>query len=338
MTKFVVVLVEPKIQGNIGAVARAMMNFDVRRLRIAGGNEITEEARRRAVHAQGILDDVVFYPTFEDAVKDLSLKVATTGVAPDNQKRHLRSHLELEEFAGKVFKHEGRIGLIFGRENYGLYNSELQLCDVVVNIPTSDDYPIMNLSHAVSTVLYRLYVETRIREGIEKEIWIHEGFPHGVDKFRELGSENSDQGKWRQEEGGGDRARGGEGKGDKDKLRQEEEVGDIVRGGEKKGDIDKWEKEEEGRDIVRGGEGKGDDGKGMGGRRKEDINANVDLLFRRIDRLLERIEYPEHKSKNTSIMIRRILGRAFLSNWEYHSIMGVLSKIERALGINREYD
>ena len=159
MRRFAVVLVEPAIQGNIGAVARAMMNFGVYDLRIVGDVPILEEAKQRAVHAQEILKSVRFFRDISDATSDLNLRVATTGIVQANEKRHLRSYLRLDEFSPKAFSFSGRIGLIFGRENYGLYNSELQICDIVVTIPTSPEYPIMNLSHAVSTVLYNLYLE-----------------------------------------------------------------------------------------------------------------------------------------------------------------------------------
>ena len=48
------------------------------------------------------------------------------------------------------------VSLVFGREDAGLSNEELEICDIVVNIPTSPEYPSMNLSHAVAVVLYEL--------------------------------------------------------------------------------------------------------------------------------------------------------------------------------------
>ena len=52
---------------------------------------------------------------------------------------------------------KGEVALVFGREDYGLYNDELELADALVNIPAGDEYPIMNLSHAVAVVLYELF-------------------------------------------------------------------------------------------------------------------------------------------------------------------------------------
>jgi TrmH family RNA methyltransferase len=51
---------------------------------------------------------------------------------------------------------EGRISILFGRENWGLNNEEVRRCDMICTIPTSEDYPILNLSHAVGVVCYEL--------------------------------------------------------------------------------------------------------------------------------------------------------------------------------------
>jgi TrmH family RNA methyltransferase len=52
---------------------------------------------------------------------------------------------------------QGEVAIVFGREDYGLYNDELELADAFVNIQTGEEYPIMNLSHAVAVVLYELF-------------------------------------------------------------------------------------------------------------------------------------------------------------------------------------
>ena len=60
---------------------------------------------------------------------------------------------------------------------------------------------------------------------------------------------------------------------------------------------------------------------------KKIINGQEkEKLYDFFSNLLETIDYPEHKKENTEVMIRRILGRAMLSKWEYHTLMGVLSK------------
>ncbi|HIP91225.1 MAG TPA: RNA methyltransferase, partial [Methanothermococcus okinawensis] len=85
------------------------------------------------------------------------------------------------ELAEKHLDLRGNMGLVFGREDDGLTNRELDLCDIFLSIPTSPEYPVMNLSHAVAVVLYELYLSklekpfpVKMREAskLEKDILI----------------------------------------------------------------------------------------------------------------------------------------------------------------------
>jgi len=156
---FYVVLVEPKFSGNIGAVARVMMNFDVEKLYLVNSCDLDLEGYARAMHATKILDDAQVFSTFKDAVKNLDYLVATSSIEAKTDKHHLRNPVLLEEFAEKIFETKGNVGLVFGREDYGLFNDEIAACDIMVKIPTSELYPSLNLSHAVSLVLYSLYLK-----------------------------------------------------------------------------------------------------------------------------------------------------------------------------------
>lgn len=155
---FYVVLVEPKYSGNIGAVARAMMNFDVEKLYVVNPCEIDNVCYARAMHATKILDNAKIFSCFEDAVKNLDYLVATSSVESKTDKRHLRNPLLLEDFAEKIIDVQGKIGLVFGREDYGLFNEEIAACDIMLKIPTSESYPSLNLAHAVTVVLYSIYL------------------------------------------------------------------------------------------------------------------------------------------------------------------------------------
>ena len=75
-----VVLVEPKYDGNIGAVARSILNFGIMDLRIVGRNrDWSDETRNRAKHAQNILESCKIFESLEDATKDCSVVVGTSG-------------------------------------------------------------------------------------------------------------------------------------------------------------------------------------------------------------------------------------------------------------------
>ena len=154
---FRIVLVEPIFSGNVGSVARVMKNFDFGELVLINPCELDTPARVMAVHAYDIIENARIEFSFEDAVKGSNMVVGLTGLPGKTDKEHMRipaytpKHLK-EKLTGK----SGVISLIFGREDHGLLNEELEMCDIIVNIPTSPAYPSMNLSHAVAVVLYEL--------------------------------------------------------------------------------------------------------------------------------------------------------------------------------------
>ena len=150
-----VVLVHPQNDGNIGAVARSMLNFGFSDLRIIGRSaEWSEEARKRAKNAQSVLDGAQCHEKLEDAVTDCSTVVGTSGKREDGDKTTLRHFLLPDELPSRLSGVQGRVALVFGPEGKGLLNEELSECDLLVTIPTWEGYPILNLSHAVSVVCF----------------------------------------------------------------------------------------------------------------------------------------------------------------------------------------
>jgi TrmH family RNA methyltransferase len=153
-----------------------MMNFDFKNLYLVNPCNLDDECYTRAMHAKKILDNAKIFSSFEDAVKKLDYLVATSSIESQNDKRHLRNALLLDELASKIFEIDGKVGIIFGREDYGLYNEEIAACDIMLRIPASELYLSLNLSHAVALVLYVLYTnklftakEKRYIGKIEKE-------------------------------------------------------------------------------------------------------------------------------------------------------------------------
>jgi TrmH family RNA methyltransferase len=152
-----VVLLEPQTEGNIGAIARTMKNFGFKDLILINPCKLGDTAYKRAMHANDVLDKAKTYPTFEDALKHLDFIVGTSGIVNVNDKRHLRNPIPPDEFAERIFEINGKIGLVFGREDQGLSRDELFKCDMLITIPASKNYPIMNISHACTIILYELY-------------------------------------------------------------------------------------------------------------------------------------------------------------------------------------
>lgn len=158
MIQLTITLVEPKTTGNIGAIARVMKNFGFDDLVLINPPEIDSDARVRAMHAEKVLDTAVSEEELEEALKKYDLVIGTSGIETDKEKRFIRQASSPRELASDLIGYEGRAALVFGREDHGLSNEELNLCDKLVRIPTSEEYPIMNLSHAVSVILYELYL------------------------------------------------------------------------------------------------------------------------------------------------------------------------------------
>lgn len=157
MVNYRVVLVEPQNDGNVGAVARSMGNFGFKELCMVSPCEITDEGYKRAKHAGHILRNAILVDSFEEAIKDCYLVVGTSGIITKGEGHFARIPITPREFAEKTTELEEKVALVFGREDLGLSQEQLLRCDILVNIPSHDEYPILNLSHAVTIVLYELF-------------------------------------------------------------------------------------------------------------------------------------------------------------------------------------
>ncbi len=154
---FRIVLVEPLYSGNIGSVARVMKNFGFHELVLLKPCELDMQARLLAMHAYDVIENARIAGSFKEAIEGSNIIIGMTGVPGMTDNEHLRipsySPRRLKE---KLKDKSGAVSLLFGREDDGLRNEELESCDIIVNIPTSPDYMSMNLSHAVAVVLYEL--------------------------------------------------------------------------------------------------------------------------------------------------------------------------------------
>ncbi|MDY9925526.1 RNA methyltransferase [Methanosarcina sp.] len=229
-----VVLVEPMYQGNVGSVARAMKNFGYSDLVLVNPCELEGQAKAMSSHARDVLEGARVTSTLEEAVKGADLLIGTTGTSSLKTGEHIRLPLyTAREFKEKIKEYSGTIAVLFGREDSGFRNDELKGFDMLITVPTSGIYPIMNLSHAVAIVLYELSE----LEGGNKPL--AEGF-------------------------------------------------------------------------------------------------DLKLLYGHLDELLEEIDYPAHKKDKTSLMLRRIFGRAGLTPREVQTLRGIIKKTERKMGLAAE--
>ncbi|MHC1567139.1 MAG: RNA methyltransferase [Candidatus Syntropharchaeia archaeon] len=218
-----IVLVEPKYEGNIGSIARVMKNFGFTDLFLVNPPELGNDARIWASHASDVISCCKIFKSLDDALKGSNIVVGTTSkTGKEAVRTPIISPKELRE---KIEGKEGIVSILFGREDVGLYNRELARCDIVVRIPTSHEYPVMNVSHAVTIILYEL---------------------------RDVESKN---------------------------LK-------------------------------------------IAGRN------DIDLLLDHYRRLFDEIRYPTHKKEKTLTMLRRIFGRAGLTEKEVRTLRGILRKTE----------
>ncbi len=157
MAEIEIVLVEPLYEGNIGFAARVMKNFGFTRLTMVNPPVWGVEATARASHARDVLEGARIVSSLDDVITESNLLVATTGGLSKTVSHAMRmpyyTPAELREMLSPV---NGRISILFGREDRGLGNDEVRRCDVICTIPTSADYPILNISHAVGVVCYEL--------------------------------------------------------------------------------------------------------------------------------------------------------------------------------------
>ncbi|BDH79907.1 MAG TPA: TrmJ/YjtD family RNA methyltransferase [Methanothermobacter sp.] len=165
----IVVFVEPETPGNIGFIARTMKNFGLKKLVLINPCKLDDEAYLHAMHATDILENSIKFKSLNEMLEEVSpdFIIGTTGV-PGGSYKIARTPLRPEQFA-KALNTKAKIAILFGREGNGLTNDEIGECDIIVSIPTSQEYPIMNVSHAAAIIFYEIFKERDYNlEGVEE--------------------------------------------------------------------------------------------------------------------------------------------------------------------------
>jgi tRNA/rRNA methyltransferase len=152
-----IVLVRPRGSGNIGSVARAMKNVGAKELAIVG-NARTQSfwAKAMAVHGRDILQEAKRYPTIRDAIADCTLVIGTTCRA-GLYRSHSQTPRQLAPTIAAAAR-SSKVALLFGPEDHGLSNKDLEHCQLLINIPANPDYQSFNVAQAVVICLYEVYV------------------------------------------------------------------------------------------------------------------------------------------------------------------------------------
>ena len=149
-----VVLFEPQDPVNIAATVRAMKNMGVGKLRLVRPVEYDPWRLEGIAHdTADIIGAIEHFATLEEALADC---VAVAGFSARRRAAKWRITTP-KEAAGELLDHAAPVALLFGREDHGLPNEALDMCHVVVTIPTTG-HASLNLAQAVLLALYELHL------------------------------------------------------------------------------------------------------------------------------------------------------------------------------------
>jgi len=153
-----VILVNPQLGENIGTAARAMANFALTDLRIVDPRDGWPNAKARSSATKGdwIIDDARVHDKLTDALDDLNYVYATTARPRDMIKPVMTPDQAASDMHARIAQGQ-KVGVMFGRERWGLHNDEIALADVVVMAPVDPSHASLNIAQAVLLIGYEWY-------------------------------------------------------------------------------------------------------------------------------------------------------------------------------------
>jgi|GEM_PF-2336617 len=163
-----IILVEPSVPENIGFTARSMKVFGFKQLYLVNPPDgFLEIAGKTGGCASEILNNCIIYDTFNTLRKHFDFLIATTrrmGTTryPVYKPEEIAVYLNFNNTNLKT-------GIVFGRENFGLYNSEIEYCRLISNIPSAESGISLNVSHAVTIYLNELYKYANNTENVHSD-------------------------------------------------------------------------------------------------------------------------------------------------------------------------
>ena len=163
MNEFVqIVLVETSHPGNIGSVARAMKNMGLSRLVLINPKKFPhDEATALAGNAGDVLKVAKVFGSIQEAVQNSKIIFATSA-----RERTIEwpvvSVKDAAQEINQLVAENIEVSILFGREDRGLTNEELQLSNKHLIIPAHPDYPVLNIAMSTQVVCYELYQASNI--------------------------------------------------------------------------------------------------------------------------------------------------------------------------------
>ena len=150
-----IVMINTTHPGNIGAAARALKNMGLRKLVLVDPKEYpTAKATWRAAGATDVLSEVEVVNSVDEAINDCGLVIGTSA----RERRIPWPLLTPRECGDRVCAEslEHKVAILFGREDRGLTNEELQKCHYHVHIPANPDYSALNIAAAIQVICYEI--------------------------------------------------------------------------------------------------------------------------------------------------------------------------------------
>ena len=149
-----IILVNTQLPENLGSVARGMLNFNFKKLRVVNPKFSMKNEKIIPVSAgaDNVIKQSKIFNSFEDAIKDFNFVIGTT-----NRIRAIRKkQISLEGIVKLISNQTNFVALVFGPEKSGLDNEHISLCDYVFKIETNPKFPSLNLSHAVTIICNKI--------------------------------------------------------------------------------------------------------------------------------------------------------------------------------------
>ncbi len=149
------ILVRPQLGENIGAAARAMLNFGLDHLRIVAPRDgwPNPDARAMASGAGRVLDAAQLHDDLAGALGDFHFVFATTARPRDLTKQVVTPEAAMALAAEKIARGE-KVGVLFGPERAGLENEDVAQANAIITVPVNPEYPSLNLAQCVLLVGY----------------------------------------------------------------------------------------------------------------------------------------------------------------------------------------
>ena len=154
--KFGFVLVKPQLGENIGACARSMKNFGFTKLHIVSPkiNFPNHKAKATSVGAYDIINKAKVFNETSEAISNFDIVISLSARRRDVNKKHI----SLNDFLKLIKKKkDSNFGLLFGPEASGLSNKDLSFSNYVLQIPTSNKFKSLNLSHSLTIICYEIF-------------------------------------------------------------------------------------------------------------------------------------------------------------------------------------